>query len=147
MDRAALDACLSLGFPCGGWVPAGRLDERGVIPERYPVESLVSGSYAERTLRNLAEADGTLIIHSGEVQGGTKLTLDECRRSRSPCLVIDVARDSPLQAADKAHDFVIENAIATLNVAGPRESEQPQAYPAARACVLALLKRIRNDRR
>lgn len=34
VDRAALDAALVAGFPCGGWCPAGRLAEDGEIPER-----------------------------------------------------------------------------------------------------------------
>lgn len=37
VDRGALDAALSLGFPCGGYCPNGRKAENGVINERYPL--------------------------------------------------------------------------------------------------------------
>jgi hypothetical protein len=37
VDRAALDAALLAGFPCGGWCPPKRLAEDGEIPERYPL--------------------------------------------------------------------------------------------------------------
>ena len=33
VDRAALDAALAAGTPCGGWCPAGRVAEDGVLPE------------------------------------------------------------------------------------------------------------------
>ena len=34
VDRAALDAGLASGIPVGGWCPAGRRAEDGMIPER-----------------------------------------------------------------------------------------------------------------
>jgi hypothetical protein len=37
VDRAALDAALIAGFPCGGWAPGDRMAEDGMIPERYPM--------------------------------------------------------------------------------------------------------------
>ena len=40
VDRAALDVALKHGVECGGWCPAGRLDEFGRIPDRYPVQEL-----------------------------------------------------------------------------------------------------------
>ena len=36
-DRAALDAAISLGIPCGGWCPRGRRAEGGPIPADYPM--------------------------------------------------------------------------------------------------------------
>jgi hypothetical protein len=38
VDRAALDAALAAGFPCGGWCPRGRRAEDGPIPDRYPLQ-------------------------------------------------------------------------------------------------------------
>jgi hypothetical protein len=35
-DRAALDVAIRLGYNFGGWVPKGRLDENGTIPDSYP---------------------------------------------------------------------------------------------------------------
>lgn len=43
VDRAALDAALQLGVPCGGWCPKGRKAEDGVIPSEYPVQELEGG--------------------------------------------------------------------------------------------------------
>jgi hypothetical protein len=89
VDRGALDAALALGFSCGGWCPAGRLAEDGTIPTRYPVIELPNAGYAERTARNVADSDGTLIILNGEPIGGTRETIDRCVEMDKPHLVID----------------------------------------------------------
>ena len=60
MDRAALDAALALGLPCGGWCPRGRLAEDGPIDPRYPLRETPSGDYRQRTEWNGRDADGTL---------------------------------------------------------------------------------------
>ena len=65
VDRAALDAALKHGIECGGWCPAGRLDEFGRIPDRYPVKELEHGSFVERTMQNVKDSDGTVIIYFG----------------------------------------------------------------------------------
>jgi hypothetical protein len=47
VDRAALDAALAAGFPCGGWTPADRMAEDGVIPQHYPVKPLPRAGYRQ----------------------------------------------------------------------------------------------------
>ncbi len=128
VDRAALDLALSLGIPCGGWCPAGRLAEDGAIPPHYPLEELAEGGYLERTARNVEEADGTLIFHSGTLQGGTKATADFCASSGKPCLLIEAGTVDTAAAARQLADFVRANRIEVLNVAGPRASQWPQGY-------------------
>src|ERR671931_202999 len=66
VDRAALDVALKHGIECGGWCPAGRLDEVGRIPDRYPLRELAQGSFADRTLENVKDSDGTIVIYFGE---------------------------------------------------------------------------------
>ena len=59
VDRAALDVALEHGIPCGGWCPAGRLDELGRIPDKYPVQELPGAGPNERTLRNVIDSHGS----------------------------------------------------------------------------------------
>src|ERR1700730_405793 len=92
VDRGALDAALALQVECGGWCPTGRLAEGGAIPKRYPVVELPNAGYAERTARNVADSDGTLIISNGEPIGGTRETIDRCIELNKPHLVIDCER-------------------------------------------------------
>ena len=122
MDRAALDAALALGIPCGGWCPKGRRAEDGRIPERYPLEEASSSEYPVRTQMNVEDSDGTLVLSSGSPRGGTALTIKLARRLNKPCLVIDLSEDADPR---KIRDWVKGNRIQVLNVAGPSEGEAP----------------------
>ena len=128
VDRAALDAALRHGIESGGWCPTGRLDEFGRIPDRYPVKELGSGGFTERTLQNVKDSDGTVIIYPGKLSGGTEQTLHFCIEQRRPHELIDASNVSTEKAAQLIADFVCENSIDILNVAGPRQSEWPEGY-------------------
>jgi putative molybdenum carrier protein len=128
VDRAALDAAVKHGIECGGWVPAGRLDEFGRIPDRYPVKELEQGSFAERTLQNVKDSDGTVIIYLEELRGGTEYTLNCCIELAKPHRLIDAAEISEKDAAKAIVDLVRKHKIDVLNVAGPRKSEWPDGY-------------------
>ena len=144
VDRAALDAALELGIPCGGWCPDGRIAEVGPLPARYPLCERKGGGYVERTLANVVESDGTAIIHAGELEGGTLHTLECCVESGKPYLLVD-SNETPVgRAAELIADFVGRHGVATLNVAGPRASKQPQIYPYAHAVIARLLRRVRR---
>jgi len=128
VDRAALDVALKHGMECGGWCPAGRLDELGKIPDRYPVRELEQGSFAERTLQNVRDADGTVVIFKNGLHGGTEFTVQCCKQLQRPHLLIDAAQVSSEAASRLLADFVREREIEMLNVAGPRQSEWPEGY-------------------
>ena len=89
VDRAALDSALQNGQACGGWCPEGRRAEDGRIENIYPVTELPGGGYAERTLKNVQDSDGTVIIYFGEPSGGTEKTLYCCLREHKPYLLLD----------------------------------------------------------
>lgn len=122
VDRGALDAALALQVECGGWCPEGRLAEDGTIPKRYPVMELANAGYAERTARNVADSDGTLIISNGVPLGGTRETVDRCIEMRKPHLIIDCARRSVQETIEVATEFVtnlsFRVAQTTRNLAG-----------------------------
>lgn len=128
IDRAALDVALERGIECGGWCPAGRLDEFGKIPDRYPVQELPGGGFTERTLQNVKESDGTVVIYAAELRGGTDQTVRFCVEVRRPYQLIDASRVATAEAAKLIADFVRTNRIDILNVAGPRQSEWPDGY-------------------
>jgi hypothetical protein len=106
VDRGALDAALALEVECGGWCPAARLAEDGTIPKRYPVTELANAGYAERTARNVADSDGTLVISKGEPIGGTRETVDRCIEMAKPYLIIDCASMSFEETIEAATEFV-----------------------------------------
>jgi hypothetical protein len=128
VDRAALDVSLKHGIDCGGWCPAGRLDEFGRIPDCYPVRELQAGGFAERTLQNVEDSDGTVVIYSGQIGGGTAQTVRFCVELKRPHELIDASKIRAEDAVSLITDFVRAKKIKILNVAGPRRSEWPEGY-------------------
>ena len=136
VDRAALDAALAAGFPCGGWAPKGRRAEDGVIPERYPLRETLSEDYGERTRHNVRDSDATLVLTRDLPQGGTLLTLEEAHALGRPHLVVNLGRaPDPGQAAR----WLQQSGAGVLNVAGPRESTVPGIHQMASQFLQAIL--------
>ncbi len=136
VDRAALDVALELGLPCGGWCPRGRRAEDGVIAAIYPLQETDSDEYAPRTARNVLDADATLVITRGEPTRGTALTVEIAKRAKRLYMIVDLARDTDAYAVRR---WLLHGRVATLNVAGPRESSCSGIYDEARAFLRTLL--------
>jgi len=133
-DRAALDFALENGIPIGGWVPKGRLAEDGRIPERYAgLAETGSADPAVRTARNVRDSDATLILSHGPLDGGSLLTHREATRIGKPVLHLDLDRLSPAAAAAELSTWLAAVRPATLNVAGPRASRDPNIAAATGA--------------
>ncbi len=128
VDRAALDVALRHEIESGGWCPAGRLDEFGRIPDHYPVRELSGGGFTERTLQNVKDSDGTVVIYPRELRGGTEQTVRFCVDLNRPHQLVDASEISAESAARLIGDFVRGNTIGILNVAGPRQSEWAEGY-------------------
>jgi hypothetical protein len=153
VDRGALDAAIEIGVECGGWCPTGRMAEDGTIPNRYPVIELANAGYAERTPRNVADSDGTVLILHGPPVGGTRETIECCVDMHKPYLTIDCSRVEIDQAINLALQFIAKlpsgDATITMNVAGPRASQWPQGHEITRRIVAGVLLRLsgQNDAR
>lgn len=116
------------GIECGGWCPAGRLDEFGRIPDRYSLQEMEHGSFAERTLRNVKDSDATVIIYLEKLRGGTAQTVQFCIEQKRPHKLIDAAKISAEHAANLILDLIRGHKIDILNIAGPRQSEWMEGY-------------------
>jgi len=129
VDRAALDVAMRLGKPHGGWVPKGRLTEEGPVPSHYQLEEMPTDAYEARTEKNVLESDGTLLISRGRPTGGTDYTRKMALKHGKQLLHIDLALGQ--RASDAASiiaSWIEMNRIETLNVAGPRASNDPAIY-------------------
>jgi hypothetical protein len=142
VDRGALDAALDAGFPCGGWAPGGRIAEDGPIHERYPLRELAGAGYEERTLQNVLDSDGTAILFSGTLEGGTRQTMLHCVEHGKPFELVDATRAGPREAALKLADFVARNRLSVLNIAGPRARKWRGAHAYVYATVKQLLENL-----
>jgi len=141
VDRAALDAALAAGVPCGGWCPAGRAAEDGPIAGRYPLHETPLARSTQRTVWNVRDTDATLVLLWGPPAGGTALTLAATRRLKRPCLQVRLDAENAGAAAEQVRGWLAAHRVGTLNVAGPRESEAPGVYAAARALLERVLRR------
>lgn len=130
-DRAALDLAIEWNMAHGGWVPRGRAAEDGPLPEKYHVEEMDSSEYADRTAQNVMDSDGTLILSHGPLSGGSALTQELASKHRRKFLHVDLSETNSLVAAHSIHDWILEQGIEVLNVAGPRASQDPRIYRAA----------------
>jgi hypothetical protein len=145
-DRAALDVALALGLPYGGWCPAGGWAEDLTTPPgllaRYPLlRPSESADPDVRTLLNVRDSDATLVVRPGTAASpGTDLTLGAARELERPFLVTGG------DAAEVVGWLVGLGARPpldlTLNVAGPRESEQPGVHEVTRALLTEVIRSL-----
>jgi predicted Rossmann-fold nucleotide-binding protein len=132
-DRAALDFAVENRIRHGGWCPRGRLTEDGPLAARYMLNETPSRKYAQRTEWNVRDSDATVVFSIAAVpQGGTGLTLAMAARMGKP--VLHLSRDGLSGESDYAIDaaaeellaFLEDHSVETLNVAGPRASQEPE---------------------
>jgi hypothetical protein len=142
VDRGALDACLDLSFNCGGWCPAGRLAEDGAIDKKYPLRETEENEYSARTIKNIEEADGTLIIAPENFSGGTLFTYEIAKKKGKPVLVITPNPADNSLKISAIIEWLVSHSIKILNVAGPRESQWPGAWSKSKQLISQLLKLI-----
>jgi hypothetical protein len=122
-DRAALDWALAHGISCGGWCPKGRKAEDGRIDAKYPLTESPSVSYLQRTEWNVRDSDGTVLFSIDPIlSGGSKKTGEFATMYRKPRLQLHAGEQD---AARKLREFLARNPVTSLNVAGPRASEEP----------------------
>jgi putative molybdenum carrier protein len=126
-DRAALDFAIEHGLSHGGWCPRHRRAEDGVIPPEYLLQETPSGHYAQRTQWNVRESDATVVFSIGpKVKGGTRLTLELAVQLGKPALHLSRANADIEMAGTILRAFLEEHQVHTLNVAGPRASQEAE---------------------
>ncbi len=136
VDRAALDVAMERGMAAGGWCPAGRRAEDGPIPADYPLRETPSADPAQRTEWNVRDSHGTLLLVTDAASAGTELTREAAQRFGRP---LHSSRVDAVLDVDHFRRWLHAHKITILNVAGPRESESPGIYDAARAFLRAAL--------
>ncbi len=143
-DQAALDAAIKLGIPHGGWISKGRITETGPLPNRYNLQEMPTHNHPKRTEQNVIDSDGTMIISHGKLTGGSDYTSIMAKKHDRPWIHIDLDSVTVLDASLKINNWIIENSIRVLNVAGSRASEDLKIYEKTKDVVegIILLARI-----
>jgi hypothetical protein len=138
VDRAALDAALSLGLNCGGWCPRGRRAEDGTIPDLYPLKETPGRDYTQRTKWNVRDSEATLVLCRSKPLGGTAMTVQFAKAAGKPVYLVDLEAVVDEQGIRRWLD---EQRVVILNIAGSRESQHPGIYRQAFTLLLNLLAR------
>lgn len=144
-DQGALDAAIEYGFPYGGWLPKGRLTENGPLSEQYRLEEMCTKDYKKRTLQNILDSDGTLIVSRGKLNGGSKLTYEYAHKNYKPKLHIDLYKTPQFLAVSSVYDWIHNHNIRVLNVAGPRASKDPKIYEDVKFIIQGVLSLVAVD--
>ena len=132
-DRTGLDWAIAHGIPHRGWCPRGRRAEDGAIPPRYRLRETPSPTYIQRTEWNVRDSDGTVIFTVAErLVAGPLRTLEFAILHRKPHLHLAAADKG--DAAVALRNWMRQNSIRVLNVAGSRASREPE--------VAAFLRRV-----
>lgn len=129
-DRGGLNAAIALKLEHGGWCPAGRRAEDGVIPAIYDLCETPQENYQARTRLNVRDADGTLLFTLGSrLTPGTRLTMAACLEYQKPYHHINLglkdATIGRILARWLADSAELGTPVRILNVAGTRESKAP----------------------
>ncbi len=125
VDRAGLDAAIEMNIPVGGWCPKDRKAEDGPIDDRYPLKETNSSDYETRTMFNVRDSHGSLILTKGTPTGGTALTIKQAKGFDKGYLVINLDKDYDVALVK---EWLFDNHIEVLNIAGPRASKFPDIY-------------------
>jgi len=138
-DRAALDTAIKFNVPHGGWITKGRKTESGPLPDFYNLKEMNSRDYPARTRQNILNSDGTVVIARGDLTGGSALTYAFALKADRWVCKINLLEQDIFEAALTLYDFIVEQDIRVLNVAGPRASNDPDIYYDVKAIVSAVL--------
>jgi Circularly permutated YpsA SLOG family len=126
-DRAGLDFAIYNNIPHRGWCPKGRKAEDGKISIQYQLQETPSADYLQRTEWNARDSDGTVIFTMGkELTGGSKRTAEFASKHGKPMMHLYPGAGYGIEKL--LVEFVSQNSILTLNVAGTRGSKEPEVY-------------------
>jgi hypothetical protein len=115
-DWGGLLAAADLGIATGGLAPKGYRTELGENLElaKFGLQEADLTDYEVRTVHNVQAADATVVFADRLHSDGTKLTIESCIKYAKPYLINPDALT--------LHDWLVEQQVKVLNVAGNRES-------------------------
>lgn len=117
IDRMGLEVAKAMGIPTGGTAPKGYKTENGpdlTLRDEFGLQESWSSSYNPRTLKNIQDADAT-VIFGNTSSPGSKLTISYSAEEGRPYI------SNPTQ--QQLEEFLEKHDVTTLNVAGNRGSK------------------------
>lgn len=157
-DQAGLMAAFKVGLKTGGTAPDDFYTEAGCNPLLELLGLTCGGDYRSRTVKNVKDSDGTLLLTATVNSPGSTLTRNEALRQAKPFYQVDTAgmhvlkmNGDSINELVKHHSagiqgWIVANKITTLNVAGNREKHARQGFITTRVVEALLLDVFRDLR-
>lgn len=145
VDQGALYGAREAGLETGGFAPANWMTELGPQQEllrRFNLKECRRGGYAARTLKNVQNSDGALLI--GDLHSGTALTQRYCLQVGKPIFKLEWPLGFSKDDATKLLQWLELNTIETLNAVGNRESKNPGIFGVTRELIKLIARRQNN---
>lgn len=136
-DQGGLIAAAKAGVETGGTAPLHYKTQDGLNPLLSLLGLTNAGDYTSRTIQNVQDSDGTVIIGANTTSPGSALTKQASLNAGKPYLVLNIREivepliqgagsekaitELLLQHGQRLKDFIEHHQIKILNVAGNRE--------------------------
>lgn len=143
-DIAGLEVAKEFCLETGGWMPFGYKTLDGCKPEYkelYGVQAHRSSSYVPRTRANVRDSDGTIRLAFDFTSKGEVCTLRAIRDYKKPHIDVDL---SAPRAIEEVLNWLNENNIGVLNVAGNAEQTAEGTHQAATAYLTRTFQQLRD---
>jgi hypothetical protein len=152
VDRAALDAALTLTIPYAGYCPHGGwaedlLEPPGLLAHYPNLRETPLADPAQRTEWNVRDSDALLILTAGSgvaASPGTVRAIEFAAHETKPVLVLSLAAPDALEQGGRWLEgrlaAIPDDATLRLGIGGPRESEAPGIYAKASALLREVLR-------
>ncbi|RIB19653.1 putative molybdenum carrier-domain-containing protein [Gigaspora rosea] len=131
-----------------GWCPQGRIADDGKLDSKYPFKETPSSEYMERTEWNVRDAEATLIILPSSTYntklGGTGFTIKMVEKYGKLWEKIYLDQNT-VDNIKQLLDWIKNNKIDHLNLAGPRESKFPGIHESTYKFIYSLLEKMENN--
>jgi len=131
-DMGALIVAKEFGVETGGWMPPRFATEQGFHPEYaklFGCQEHGASGFAPRTYANVRDSDGTIRLSINFETPGEKCTRKAIRQYHKPWtdvkLLAGIDESKMEEEQKRVAQWIKDNKIETLNVAGNRESSAP----------------------
>ncbi len=146
VDEAGLAAAYDYGIQTGGYIPKGHKTLKGPRPDltkKYGLIEHSSSGYKERTWDNVQSSDGTLRFASNWKSSGEICTKNAIINYNKP--YCDISIPDGLDDTKFVLQWINDNNIKVLNIAGNSEQTSPGIYKITYEFLMKLFKELKNE--
>jgi len=143
-DQGGLLAAREANYQTGGWLPKGWMTETGPRPDLadFGCHVIDSNDYVARTQANVSDSDGTIRFANDFNTAGERATLGAIKKQGKPFFDVDIRNPA---SVDEVANWICEEEIEILNIAGNRESVAPGTMFFVKFYLLQVFKKLAQD--